>query len=60
MIRWQKYLGMREEGRLRAHYFMNGAFVDAVCLGILADEFRADALPKMKALIAAGRAAGRR
>lgn len=60
MIRWQKYLGMREEGRLRDHYFMNGAFVDAVCLGILADEFRADALPKMKALIAAGRAAGRR
>jgi RimJ/RimL family protein N-acetyltransferase len=53
MIKWQKYLGMKEEGRLRSHYFLNGKFQDAVCLGILEDEYRRVAEPKMRALIAA-------
>lgn len=57
MIKWQRYLGMKEEGRLRRHYFLNGAFQDAVCLGLLADEYRGHALPRMEALIAAGRRA---
>jgi diamine N-acetyltransferase len=56
MIKWQKYLGMAEEGRLRRHYFNNGAFHDAVVLGLLVDEYRAVTLPRMNALIAAGRA----
>jgi [ribosomal protein S5]-alanine N-acetyltransferase len=55
MIKWQRYLGMREEGRLRRHYFLNGSYHDAVCLGILADEYREMARPRMEALIAAGR-----
>jgi len=55
MIKWQKFLGMKEEGRLRRHYFIQGHHQDAVCLGMLADEYRTQALPRMNALIAAGR-----
>jgi diamine N-acetyltransferase len=57
MLKWQKYLGMKEEGRLRSHYFMNGRFQDGICLGLLVDEYRAVTLPKMRALIAAARPA---
>lgn len=55
MIKWQKFLGMKEEGRLRRHYYINGHFQDAVMFGMLADEYRTNALPRMNALIAAGR-----
>jgi RimJ/RimL family protein N-acetyltransferase len=55
MIKWQKFLGMKEEGRLRQHYFINGHFQDAVMLGLMADEYRQAALPRMKSFIAAGR-----
>lgn len=55
MIKWQRYLGMKEEGRLRRHYFIDGRVQDAVCLGILAEEYRNLARPRMDALIAAGR-----
>lgn len=55
MIKWQKYLGMKEEGRLRRHFFMDGAFVDAVSLGLLAEEYRSQTLPRMTAMIAMGR-----
>jgi [ribosomal protein S5]-alanine N-acetyltransferase len=55
MIKWQLYLGMKEEGRLRMHYYINGHFQDAVCMGILVNEYRADARAKMKILISAGR-----
>ncbi|MFM2421176.1 MAG: hypothetical protein RL385_5899 [Pseudomonadota bacterium] len=55
MIKWQKFLGMKEEGRLRSHYFINGHFQDAVLFGMLVDEYRGTALPRMKSLIAAGR-----
>ncbi len=51
MIKWQKFLGMQEEGRLRRHYFLDGRFQDAVCLGLLEDEYRSVALPRMNALI---------
>jgi diamine N-acetyltransferase len=54
MLKWQRYLGMKEEGRLRRHYFLNGGFQDAICLGILAEEYRSVARPRMDALIAAG------
>jgi diamine N-acetyltransferase len=52
MIKWQKFLGMKEEGRLRQHYFIGGQFRDAVCMGMLEEEYRSVALPKMNALIA--------
>lgn len=51
MIKWQKFLGMREEGRLREHYFIGGRFQDAVCLGMMEDEYRTVALPRMRGLI---------
>ncbi len=52
MIKWQEYLGMKEEGRLRSHYFIDGVLQDAICLGLLVDEYRATTLPRMNALIA--------
>lgn len=56
MIKWQKYLGMREEGRLRNHLCReSGLFEDAICLGMLVDEYQKTALPRMNALIAAAR-----
>jgi RimJ/RimL family protein N-acetyltransferase len=51
MIKWQKFFGMQEEGRLRRHYFLGGHFQDAVCLGLLEEEFHAMTLPRMNALI---------
>jgi diamine N-acetyltransferase len=55
MIKWQRYLGMVEEGRLRRHLFIDGTWQDAVCLGLLEDEYRSVSLPRMNALIAAAR-----
>ena len=55
IYKWQTYLGMKEEGRLRNHYFINNHFQDAVCLGLLEDEYRRITLPRMRTLIAAGR-----
>lgn len=55
MIKWQKYLGMKEEGRMRRHYFINGRWQDAVILGLLVDEARSDSIPRMNVLIAAAR-----
>ena len=55
MMKWQKFLGMKEEGRLRKHYFINGHFQDAIMFGMLVDEYRSTALPRMNSLIAAGR-----
>ena len=55
MLKWQLYLGMKEEGRLRRHYLRDDEFIDAVALGLLADEYRRVSLPKMNALIALAR-----
>ncbi|HJV22363.1 MAG TPA: GNAT family protein [Holophagaceae bacterium] len=55
--KWQLYLGMKEEGRLRNHYFINGHFQDAICMGLLEEEYRKVSLPRMRVLIAAGRGA---
>jgi diamine N-acetyltransferase len=55
MIKWQKYLGMKEEGRLRSHYFIDGRWQDAVCLGLLEEECRTGSFPRMNALIKAAR-----
>jgi diamine N-acetyltransferase len=53
MTKWQKFLGMREEGRLRNHFFLDGRFTDGVYLGLLVEDYRTTTLPRMKALIAA-------
>ena len=55
MIKWQKYLGMREDKRLEGHYFLNNKLQDAVCLSILASDYHLVALPKMMVLIATAR-----
>lgn len=55
MIKWQKYLGMKEEGILRDHYFIGGEFRDAVCLGLLEDEYRTVSLPRMQVLMKIGK-----
>jgi RimJ/RimL family protein N-acetyltransferase len=51
MVKWQKYLGMKEEGRMRSHYFIDGQFQDAIVLGLLEEEYRQHALPRMTALM---------
>jgi len=51
MVKWQKYLGMKEEGRMRRHHFINGSFQDAIILGLLEEEYRDVSLPRMEALI---------
>ena len=55
MIKWQKYLGMKEEGRMRRHYFIDGKWQDAVMMGLLVDEAHAHSIPRMNALIAAAK-----
>lgn len=55
MIKWQKFLGMQEEGRLRQHLFVDGGFDDAVLLGLLVEEYRTITLPRMDVLMAAAR-----
>ena len=55
MIKWQLFMGMAQEGRLQDHYFINGHFQDAVCLGLLEPSFRRVALPRLKAMVTAGR-----
>jgi RimJ/RimL family protein N-acetyltransferase len=51
MIKWQKYLGMKEEGVLRQHYLINNEWQDAVVLGLLYKEYIEDVLPKLNSLI---------
>lgn len=53
MVKWQKFLGMREEGLLRNHLCLDGRFTDAVYLGLLVEDYRARTLPRMDALISA-------
>lgn len=54
MLKWQLFMGMVKEGVLRSHYFINGHFQDAVMLGLMESEYREKALPRFRALIAAG------
>jgi RimJ/RimL family protein N-acetyltransferase len=55
MVKWQKFLGMKEEGRLRQHLYLDGTFHDAVLLGLLAEEYRTITLRRMDVLMAAAR-----
>ena len=58
MIKWQKYLGMKQEGVLRDHYRHESGFQDAVALGILREEYKTVFLARAKVLMAAGKSAG--
>lgn len=55
MTKWQKFLGMREEGVLRNHFLLDGRFQDGVYLGLLVEDYRTTTLPRMNALVAAAR-----
>jgi len=55
MTKWQKYLGMREEGRLRKHLYLNNEFQDAICLGLLVNEYKKITIHRMNALIFAAK-----
>ena len=55
MIKWQRFMGMAEEGRMRDHYCMNGRFHDAVIMGLLAADYRHVTLPRLRAFVDAGR-----
>lgn len=51
MLKWQKYLGMQEEGRMRQHLWLDGAWHDAVMLGLLESDYRSITLPRMRLLL---------
>jgi diamine N-acetyltransferase len=51
MIKWQKFLGMKEEGRLRQHYRTGLGFQDAILLGLIEEDYRRVTLPRMNAFI---------
>jgi RimJ/RimL family protein N-acetyltransferase len=51
MLRFHLALGMKEEGRQRDHYFLNGHWQDAILIGMLEDEYRTIAKPKIESLI---------
>lgn len=53
MVKWQKFMGMKEEGRLRNHLCQDGECHDAVFLGLLVEDYRKVTLPRMKLLMAA-------
>jgi diamine N-acetyltransferase len=55
MVKWQKFMGMKEEGRLRNHLRQDGHYHDAVYLGLLVQEYRTATLQRMKAMIAVAR-----
>lgn len=42
---------MKEEGRLRKHYYINGRFQDAVYFGLLVDEYRNITLTSLNNMI---------
>lgn len=53
MLKWHRFFGMQVEGRLRRHYHLAGLYQDAICVGLLEEEYLAVTLPKMRALIRA-------
>ena len=51
MIKFQKYFGFVEEGRFRKHYYINGHYQDAICFGLLANEFHKVVLVRLNKMI---------
>jgi diamine N-acetyltransferase len=57
MLKWHRYMGLTEEGRLKRHYFMDQQFQDGICVALLVEEYRKKTLPRMQALLASMRSA---
>lgn len=51
MIRTQLYLGFKQDGILREHYFSRGAFRNTIALSLLEDEYRNVCRPKLVQMI---------
>jgi hypothetical protein len=51
---------MKEEGVLRRHLNLDGRWHDAVCFGLLEEEYRSETVPRLHALIAMGRTESRK
>lgn len=51
MIKFHKYLGMKEEGVMAKHYYNGKYFTDAVILGLLREEFIKNLQPKALRLL---------
>ena len=51
MIRTRLYLGYRQDGILREHYFWKGTFKNAIAVSLLEDEYRAVCRPKLLQMI---------
>jgi RimJ/RimL family protein N-acetyltransferase len=52
VVKLQTYLGLSVEGRLRKHLNINGRLQDAICMGLLADEYRATTRSRISTLVA--------
>lgn len=51
MIRTRRYLGYKQDGVLRDHYFVRGAFHNAVAVSLLETEYRLVARPKLVQMV---------
>lgn len=52
MLRTRFYLGYKNDGVLREHYFFDGVFKNTIAVSILEDEYRMICRPKLLQLIA--------
>ena len=53
MLRWNLYVGMKEEGRQKDHYWLNGHWQDGVIVGLTEDDYRTVTIPRLQSLIGA-------
>jgi RimJ/RimL family protein N-acetyltransferase len=51
MISWNKFVGMKVEGTLRDHYWLNGRFQDAIFMGLTEQDYRTTTIPRLRFLI---------
>jgi diamine N-acetyltransferase len=51
MVRARMYLGYKQDGVLRDHYFLRGAFRNAIAVSLLEDEYWSVSRPKLVQLI---------
>ena len=51
MLAWARYIGVKEEGRLKDFYFLNGHYMDAVWMGCTQDDYRNIMRPRLSGLI---------
>jgi RimJ/RimL family protein N-acetyltransferase len=56
MMKFHEFSGMRKEGVLREHLYLEGEFHDGVVYGLLEPEFRTVTIARLEGLIAMGRA----